>query len=332
MDQYRAVSARMSENEMKVLNHRNDELRAIQMGSALATVALSIFSFGLLGWVFTITQRTISEEKVRVAVLNGLNEGLSKEVEERKKAEESLKETTAKLLSSNTDLQQFAYVASHDLQEPLRAVAGFLSLLSKKHVDSFDDESKQWITHSVEGAQRMRSLINDLLSYARLETRGKAFEHIDTRKVLQQAQTDLKVAIEEADAEINVGDLPVVNGDNSQLTQLFQNLLGNAIKFRGSDKPKISISAVEKDEFWQFAIRDNGIGFDMEHAARIFVIFQRLQGREEYRGTGIGLALCKKIVDRHGGTIWAESEVGKGSTFYFTIPTLHGENHDLKTD
>jgi light-regulated signal transduction histidine kinase (bacteriophytochrome) len=140
------------------------------------------------------------------------------------------------------------------------------------------------------------------------------------------------VAIEEAGAEIEVGDLPIVNGDNSQLTQLFQNLLGNAIKFRGPQKPKISISAEEKGEFWQFAIRDNGIGFEMEHAARIFVIFQRLQGREEYRGTGIGLALCKKIVDRHGGTIWAESEVGKGSTFYFTIPTLHGENHDLKTD
>jgi light-regulated signal transduction histidine kinase (bacteriophytochrome) len=227
-------------------------------------------------------------------------------------------------------LQQFAYVASHDLQEPLRAVSGFLTLLSKKHQGSFDEESKQWITHSVEGAQRMRALINDLLIYARVESKGKPLVRFQLTTALDQARRDLAMALAESQAELVVSELPEISGDPGQMAQVFQNLIGNAIKFRAPDTvPVVKISAEksEKEDEWEVSVSDNGIGFSMEHAQRIFVIFQRLQGREEYKGTGIGLALCKKIVARHGGRIWVNSTVGEGSTFTFTLPISKAENN-----
>jgi signal transduction histidine kinase len=325
MDAYRVQIANMISIENYLLAERTAEFQHTQAMVSALTGILSILILGLLSWVYKITSKAIEDEKVRVKELNTFNVGLQNEIEHRIKTEKALKEATVKLTSSNTDLQQFAYVASHDLQEPLRAVSGFLTLIMSKHKGKLDPETESWINHAVEGSQRMRSLINDLLVYARVESRGKALAEIDCNAALTLAKKDLAVVLEETEAEIISDNLPRVLGDVGQLGQLLQNLIGNAVKFRGSKKPIVKITVEKKNNDWQFAVTDNGIGFDIEHADRIFVIFQRLQGREEYKGTGIGLALCKKIVERHGGRIWAESEKGLGSTFFFTIPVLEGE-------
>lgn len=325
MDAYRVQIAKMINLENALLATRTAEFQQTQTIVSALTGILSLLIFGLLSWVYRVTSKGIEDEKKRVKELNEFNVGLQNEIEQRIKTEKALKETTIKLTSSNTDLQQFAYVASHDLQEPLRAVSGFLTLITSKHKGQLDPETEGWINHAVEGSQRMRSLINDLLVYARVESRGKVLTDIDFNAALKLAKKDLAVVLEETEAEIIAGDLPHVMGDVGQLGQLLQNLIGNAIKFRGSDKPLVNIGAERKDNDWIFSIKDNGIGFDQEHAERIFVIFQRLQGRDEYKGTGIGLALCKKIVERHGGRIWAESSKGSGSTFFFTIPVIEGE-------
>jgi signal transduction histidine kinase len=248
---------------------------------------------------------------------------LETEIEQRKQVEKTLKDTTVRLSRSNSDLQQFAYVASHDLQEPLRAVTGFLTLLTSTKAEKLDEESRGYIKHSVDGAQRMRSLVNDLLTYARVESKAKAFETVKLSAVLDNVKSDLAVAIDESSASVISDELPTVKGDATQLRQLFQNVIGNAIKFRKSTvAPEVQIRCTDENEHWLFAIKDNGRGFDMEHAERIFIIFQRLQGREEASGTGIGLSLCKRIVERHGGKIWVESKPDEGSTFFFTIPKL----------
>ena len=325
MDEYRVKIAEMINAENGLLAARTAEFQQTQSIVSAITGIIVLLIFGLLSWVFKITSKAIEDEKIRVKELNDFNVGLQTEIEQRIKTERALKEATVKLTSSNTDLQQFAYVASHDLQEPLRAVSGFLTLIMSKHKGKFDPETEGWINHAVEGSQRMRSLINDLLVYARVESRGKALAKIDSNASLLQAKKDLSVVLEETQAEIVSDQLPRVLGDVGQLAQLFQNLLGNAVKFKGDKQPLININVKRQDNDWLFSVKDNGIGFDQEHADRIFVIFQRLQGREEYKGTGIGLALCKKIVERHGGTIWAESKKGVGSTFFFTIPILEGE-------
>ena len=318
----------MIDTESNLLAKRNRDLQLAQQFLWAGTLALAVSALALLAWVFRITRAAIEDEKRRVVELNSLNRGLQEEIEQRKIVELALKDTTMKLTSSNTDLQQFAYVASHDLQEPLRAVAGFLTLIAKRHKGTLDPETEGWINHAVEGAQRMRSLINDLLLYARVESRGKELEPTDCNKALDQAKKDLSVVLEETGAEINATKLPTLLGDEGQLSQLFQNLVGNAIKFRQTDiSPKVDIEVRQENAEWIFYVKDNGIGFDQTHADRIFIIFQRLQGRDEYQGTGIGLALCKKIVERHGGRIWAESAKGKGSTFFFTIPVMQGEHN-----
>jgi len=239
---------------------------------------------------------------------------------ERKRAEESLGRAVADLKRSNEELQQFAYVASHDLQEPLRAVASFTQLLSERYKGKLDKDADEFIAFAVGGANRMQTLINDLLSYSRLETRGKPPEPTDSHDALGRALANLGTAIRESGALVTNDDLPMVKADEGQLVQLFQNLIGNAIKFRGQEPPRVHISAVSKGNEWLFSVRDNGIGIAQEYQERIFTIFQRLHSREEYPGTGIGLALCKRIVERQGGTIRVESEPGSGSTFLFTLP------------
>jgi hypothetical protein len=224
------------------------------------------------------------------------------------------------LARSNKDLEQFAYVASHDLQEPLRAVAGFVELLKMKLEKTLDNKSAEYMTHTVEGVKRMQSLINGLLEYSRIGTRGQKPAPTDAKAALDRALAHLHMSINESGAKITAGQLPHVSVDSFQLAQLFQNLISNAIKFRGKQTPEISISATHQDGFWQFAVADNGIGIEPQYMDRIFLIFQRLHSRVKYPGTGIGLALCKKIVERHGGKIWVESKAGAGSTFYFTIP------------
>ncbi len=244
---------------------------------------------------------------------------------ERKQAEEALKKKTEELARSNQELEQFAYVASHDLQEPLRMVTSYVQLLAKRYKGKLDSDADEFIRFATDGAVRMGKLINGLLAYSRVGARGKDFEATDCETVLHQSLDNLKLAIEEKGALVTHGPLPTVMADNSQLIELFQNLIENAIKFHGEERPTVHVSACRNGNGWIFAVRDNGIGIAPEHADRIFVIFQRLHSQQEYPGTGIGLAICQKIIDRHGGRIWVESGPEKGAIFYFTLPANKAE-------
>ncbi|MGB9004802.1 MAG: ATP-binding protein [Candidatus Aminicenantales bacterium] len=243
-----------------------------------------------------------------------------RDITERREAEANLDKTISELARSNKELEQFAYIASHDLQEPLRMVASFTQLLAERYKDQLDEKAKKYIDYAVDGAVRMQRLINDLLTYSRVGTRGKPPEPADSNSVLGEAIKNLAAMIEENRAVITNDELPTVLADASQLVQVFQNLLANSIKFRGKDNPRIHVSAQDHGREWIFSIRDNGIGIDPQYADRVFLIFQRLHTKEEYPGTGIGLAICRRIVERHGGKIWFESKPGKGSTFFFTLP------------
>lgn len=240
--------------------------------------------------------------------------------ERRKQAEEELNQALEELKRSNAELEQFAYIASHDLQEPLRMVKSYVQNLEQRYKDKLDSDANGFIASAVDGVTRMQVLINDLLAYSRVGMRGKPFEATDCEVVLDQALTNLKVAIEESGAEVMYEPLPTVMADPGELVQVFQNLIGNAIKFRSKETPRVRISAEKKKKEWVFSVQDNGIGIDSELSERIFAIFQRLHTEDEYAGTGVGLAICKKIMGRHGGQIWVESAPGKGSTFYFTLP------------
>lgn len=241
------------------------------------------------------------------------------DISDLKKAERKLQKTANDLQRSNEELEQFAYVASHDLQEPLRMVASYVQLLEKRYTDKLDEDAKEFINFAVDGAKRMQGLINALLMYSRVGTRSKPFEEVDADKLVRQVLSDLVFKIEETKAEINIAQLPKVYADPTQLGQVFQNLIGNAIKFHGENNPKIEISFKDNQDSIQFTIKDNGIGIEEEYRERIFMVFQRLHTRQEYEGTGIGLAVCKKIVERHGGKIWTDPNPDGGSIFYFTI-------------
>lgn len=243
-------------------------------------------------------------------------------------ARQALEETVTELRRSNADLQQFAYVASHDLQEPLRMVASYTQLLAKRYKGKLDADADDFIGYAVEGANRMQRLINDLLAYSRVTTQGRVFEQVDCNQILDDVLSNLRMAVEESQAVVTHDALPAVTADDGQLGQLFQNLIGNAIKFRGEEPPRVHISAELRNNEWQFSVLDNGIGVDPQYAERIFVIFQRLHNREEYPGTGIGLALCKKIVERHGGRIWVKAPIGRGAIFYFTLPVVGQGRHE----
>ena len=238
----------------------------------------------------------------------------------RRQAERDLQETAAKLARSNADLEQFAYVASHDLKEPLRAISGSIQILQERYKDKLERGADEVIKHTVDGATRMQTLIDDLLTYSRLTTREAPLEATDCSQIVQEVLANLRSAIDESKAIITYDALPVVKADSTQLLQVFQNLIGNAIKYRSQRTPRIHIGVEDKGSEWLFSISDNGIGIAPQYADRIFRIFQRLHTRKEYSGTGIGLAVCKKIVERHGGRIWLESELEEGSTFFFTLP------------
>jgi PAS domain S-box-containing protein len=242
------------------------------------------------------------------------------DISDRKQAEARLRQTAAELARSNAELEQFAYIASHDLQEPLRAVAGTVQLLQQRYAGRLDARADELIQHAVEGAARMQTLISDLLVFSRVATRGQPFQLIDCPTILSDALANLAVSIQESGAVITHDPLPTVMADATQLTQLLQNLISNAIKFRGDEAPVIHLGVEHKQDEWLLTIGDNGIGMEAQYFERIFAIFQRLHTRREYPGTGIGLAMCKKIVERHGGRIWVESELDHGSTFYFTLP------------
>jgi light-regulated signal transduction histidine kinase (bacteriophytochrome) len=244
----------------------------------------------------------------------------------RAKAEQELGITAEELSRSNKDLEMFAYAASHDLQEPLRAVAGFMGILKKQYENKLDAEGLEYIEYAVDGAERMQRLIHDLLTYSRVGTRGAAFKPSSAREALDAALYNLRLSIEECGAVVTCDPLPVITADRTQMTQVFQNLIGNALKFRGERTPAIAVSSRHENGSWIFSIEDNGIGIEPQYFDRIFIIFQRLHSREQYDGTGIGLSVVKKIIERHAGRIWVESTYGKGSTFYFSIPNRGAMN------
>jgi signal transduction histidine kinase len=259
--------------------------------------------------------------------LQASNQKLEVEVRERERAEATQAALSQDLQRSNAELEQLAYVASHDLQEPLRMVTSYMQLLEQKYGGGLDAEAHEFIAFAVDGAKRMQALINDLLTYSRVGSETIPMEPIDCNELLDNALKSLRLALAESGAGIQRGDLPVVLGNAAQLTQLFQNLLANAIKFRGEQPLRIGVSAAPDGPFWCFSVQDNGIGIESEYFDRIFVMFQRLHSRSAYVGTGIGLAICKKIVERHGGRIWVESTPGQGAAFKFTLPHA-GEHRD----
>jgi PAS domain S-box-containing protein len=310
-ERHRATIARIASGRDTGALHEPMEIEGLRADGKEIPLELSVSTWTLddqhffSGMMRDISHRRANEQHVRQ---------LHRELESR------VRERTAELKRSNEDLQQFAYVASHDLQEPLRVVSNFTQLLSRRYRGKLGADADEFIGFTIDGCQRMQQLISDLLSYCRVDTAG-AFKRVDLNEALEQALANLALAIEESGATIVHDELPAVEGDRIQIVQLLQNLVGNAIKFRDKRPPVVTIGARRDGDFWTFFVRDNGIGLDPKHAERIFVIFQRLHGRGEYKGTGIGLSICKKIVERHGGRMWVESQPGEGSAFHFTLPT-----------
>ena len=242
-------------------------------------------------------------------------------ITERKKSEEHLVKTVGELKRSNDELQQFAYVSSHDLQEPLRMVTSYTQLLAGRYKGRLDSDADEFIAFAVDGCNRMQGLIKDLLAYSRAGTNGKVLREVSAENALKEALANLRATIDQSSAVVTHDALPAIRTDEMQLTQVFQNLVGNAIKYHGTEVPRVHVSATKNGgNEWTFSVRDNGLGIDPQYFDRIFILFQRLHGRDEFEGTGIGLAICKKILERLGGRIWVESQPEKGSTFYFALP------------
>lgn len=243
--------------------------------------------------------------------------------------EQRVQQRTEELTRSNADLEQFAYVVSHDLHEPLRAVAGFASLLKKRYGDGLDEQGQEFVDITLNGAQRMQQMLRDLLEYSRVGRSDRSFQQVDLNEVLQRALANLAWAIEESKALVSADELPTVYGDATQLLQVFQNLIGNAVKFRGDEPPMIRVTSESLKTAWRIRIADNGIGMKPKYLDRIFVVFQRLHTIDKFEGTGIGLAVCKRIIERHQGEIGVESELGKGSTFWFTLPSANVRQEEV---
>jgi PAS domain S-box-containing protein len=321
------AAARIGRTEREGWRARKDSTRywASAITTAMRDPAGHLTGFSRI--TRDLTQRRRDEEQLRWLnmELEAKVAARTRELEERN---QELGRSVLELKRSNEELEQFAYVASHDLQEPLRMVGNYTQLLARHYQGQLDEEADEFIGYAVEGAQRMQTLINDLLLFSRVGTRGQAFQPVDMNEVVDTALKDLSIAIEESGSKVTRDELPYVLGDKSQLHQLTLNLVGNAIKFRGADAPVIHISAESDGDDWRLVVSDNGIGIAPEHQQRIFVIFQRLHSRTEYEGTGIGLAVCKRIVERHGGRIAVESAPGQGSRFSFT---LRGAEAELAT-
>jgi PAS domain S-box-containing protein len=283
-------------------------------------VGIPLMVRGQLVGVFSVFSHRRKDEET-VAALSAVGEAIAQGLE-RRRAELALQERAKELARSNEELQQFAYVASHDLQEPLRMVASYTQLLGRRYKGKLDADADEFIRYAVDGVNRMQRLIQDLLAYSRVGTRGHEFKPLASGRALERALANLQALVQESGATVTSGELPQVLADETQLTQLFQNLVGNALKFRGKETPRVEVTAERQGAEWRFTVADNGLGIEPQYFERIFVIFQRLHGKEEYPGTGIGLAICKKIVERHGGRIGLTSQPGQGTTFWFTLPAV----------
>src|SRR4029077_16452368 len=305
----RAQLSEMKQEEIRLLALRTEEAAKSSRNTRTVIVTGEVLAVAFLCLAGMVVAQEIGQRRRAEMEVRTLNTNLERRVADRTA---ELNERARDLARSNTELQQFAYVASHDLQEPLRMVASFTQLLAKRYKDKLDDDARDFINYAVDGATRMQTLISDLLTYARVGTQGKSLGPTDSEALFDRVLESLKFVIEESGAVISRGTLPVFMADPQQLGQLFQNLLTNAIKFRGKEPPRIKISAEANGSDWEISIGDNGIGISQEHADRIFIIFQRLHTKTEYPGTGIGLAICKKIVERHGGRIWFEPTPGGG--------------------
>ncbi len=325
MDMIRAQLAEIKREENGLLSLRTQETAKSSQNTKTVIAVGEILGVGFLCLAGIVVGQEMGQRKLAEEEIRALNVDLEQRVADRTA---ELHERAKDLARSNSELQQFAYVASHDLQEPLRMVASFTQLLAKRYGDKLDDDAREFIHYAVDGATRMQSLISDLLNYSRVGTQGKPLVPTDCEALFKRVLGSLQIAIKESGAIIVNDPLPMVMADEQQLGQLFQNLLSNAIKFHGADPPRIRISTERNGNEWKISVRDNGIGISQEHFHRIFIIFQRLHTRTEYPGTGIGLAICKKIVERHGGRIWIEPSPGGGSTFFFTIPAA--EDHKLE--
>ncbi len=278
-------------------------------------------TFNILDDFSADRQRLQDTQKALLNILDDLNQSNEELQKARDVLEIRVKERTAELARSNAELEQFAYIASHDLQEPLRMISSYVQLLARRYKGRLDRDADEFIDFASEGALRMQRLINDLLAYSRVGTRGKSFEEVNLEAVLARALENLQLAIKEKKATVTHDPMPLAYGDSGQLTQVFQNLIDNAVKFAGEHLPRVHISSRFEGGECVCSVQDNGIGIAAEYVHRIFLLFQRLHTRKEYPGTGIGLAICKRIIERHGGKIWVESQPNQGSTFYFAIPT-----------
>ncbi len=325
LEDFGSEKVRLEQAQRAVLNilddTTEDRLRQADMHRAVLNI---LEDFGREKERLEATQRAVlnilddfEAEKNKVEAMNA---ELRREVAERAAAERALREKTEALSRSNAELEQFAYVASHDLQEPLRMVSSYVQLFEKRYGGQVDAQAEKYIRYAVEGAQRMQALIGGLLEYSRVGQREEATSAVEANAALEQALTNLRRAIDESGAKIAYAPLPAVMAHASQLTQVFQNLVSNALKFRKpGHSPRVEVSCRREDAFWVFSVSDQGIGIEPQYGDRIFVIFQRLHTRAEYPGTGIGLSICKKVVERHGGRIWMSSQPGKGTTFSFTL-------------
>lgn len=326
---------RVNQAAISLLGYERDELVGRSAGDVFeeGVDVLSLFKQSALNDVIrSIDTSVVTKDGRHVAVSlsgsvmrddDGEIQGMvcvAQDITERKRTQEMLERQTQELARSNDELEQFAWVASHDLQEPLRMVASYTQLLSKRYKGKLDADADEFIAFAVDGATRMRRLINALLELSRVGTRGKDFEATDCEAVYNRTLVDLEALVEDSGALVTHDRLPTVMGDATQLGQLFQNLIANAIKFRSDKQLTVHVGAERRDGHWVFCVRDNGIGIDPEYAERIFVVFQRLHGKGDRPGTGIGLAICKKIVQLHGGRIWVASLPDEGASFYFTLP------------
>ena len=314
MDDINIVVQRLMAEEERLLNVRTRDQNKNFKRAMFVFVAMLVLNIALVAALFLLIRHDAAERRREEERIHHLNADLERRVEQR----------TVALQRSNEDLQQFAYIASHDLQEPLRMVASYTELLKRRYHGKLDSDADQFIDYAVDGVKRMSALIRDLLAYSRAgETPAEQIRELNPQDTLDTVLLNLKVTIGDVDASITHDPLPHIEFDPLRLSQLFQNLLANAIKYRGERRPVVHISARTEGPETIFSFADNGIGIDPKYAEQIFGIFKRLHGRE-YEGTGIGLAMCKKIVERQGGRIWVESKLGEGSTFSFSIPKHHG--------